>query len=121
MLVEAQRQEIEKQEIQNEIALLEKQVEIGKSAERMTVHPDWKRYCTRLTEKLRGERQLTLEQYAMIFDDAVTEDQIRKSVDRARQMQAAMQQLYYFIELPEKEAANGVAAAKRLEELRRTQ
>ena len=119
MLVEADRLKLAEEKIDSEVKGLEAQVEIGKSAERLSIHPDWKRFVERLQGQLAGQTQLSLENYGMIFGEAITQEQKLQAIDKARQIHIGLYQLASFIKQPELEAANGVAAARRLEEIKK--
>lgn len=121
MLTEAERLKAEAQTREDHIKELERVVDIGKSAERLSIHPDWKRYCERIQVGITEKEGLSLEQFRSIFGKARTADEKAIAIDNARVLDCMVQQVRYIVDLVENEAKAGMEAKKELDDLRRSE
>jgi len=111
----SERAEVVKKET---IEKLQREVQVGLSAERLSVNPDWRNLCEKLQAELDALEKEKQGNFSVIIKMATTIDQKLTAVDAVKNYDQTIGDLKYFLGLPAAEAKRGREASEELAKLR---
>lgn len=119
MLLEQERLKLETAGKEQYVKDLQEKVENGKSAERLSINMDWKKFSDDLKNAIAYTKDNKNSYYDVLLDEAVTQDEVFKAVDKIRRWNYTTRSIEYLVGLIDERTKDGVAAQKTLDELKK--
>lgn len=119
MLLETERQKSETAGKEQYVKDLQEKVENGKSAERLSINMDWKKFADDLKNAITYTKDNKNSYYDVLLDEAVTHDEVFKAVDKIRRWNYTTRSIEYLVGLIDERIKEGVESQKTLDEFKK--
>lgn len=117
MILEKDRIELESESKLALEKVLREKIEDGKSAERLSINPDWKKLCDGLKLKTEATKNKKYELYDYYIDKALTVDEKVRAWDEIRALNFSINSVEYILAYPEGQVRLAAEAREQLEDI----